>query len=141
MVISTRDALEFQPDGLQSNGYSQKESEGNFRLRGGIEYIQKGAKLKSESGSDGLNYLEIPITAQYRSIIAQGYIHWGPGPYFAYGVGGKAFGVSSFGENNGGYKCFDDGLNFLLGYKSAIGISLDFTTISVLLTLYIPHLM
>jgi len=52
-----------------------------------------------------------------------GLIEGGLGPYFAYGIGGSRRGISSFGENNGGFKRFDAGLNLQLGYKLDNGLS------------------
>ncbi len=94
-------------------------------IRGGIEYINKGAKFKTGGGSFRLNYLEVPIIPEYRFSAGNGNICTGLGPYFAYGIGGKSFGVSSFGENNGGYKRFDAGLSFMFGYKFDAGVAVD----------------
>ena len=95
-------------------------------IRGGLEYVGKGAKFPG-TGSDfsiNLNYLEIPIDAVYHVPAGPGVIQAGLGPYFAYGIGGSSGGVSSFGENNGGFKRFDAGLNLTAGYRFDNGLSL-----------------
>ena len=95
-------------------------------IRAGLEYVGKGAKFPG-TGSDfsiNLNYIEIPVAAVYHLPAGPGQLQAGLGPYFAYGIGGSSGGVSSFGENNGGFKRFDAGLNFLVGYKLPSGWSL-----------------
>lgn len=95
-------------------------------IRAGLEYVGKGAKFPTTGGDlkINLNYLEIPVDAVYHLPAGPGQIQAGLGPYFAYGIGGSTGGSSSFGENNGGFKRFDAGLNFLLGYKLPSGWSL-----------------
>jgi len=103
-----------------------KSLDGGFAAIGfGIEYIGKGAKLPEANGKIGLNYLEVPIHFLYHYPIGSGNAYGGIGPYFAYGVGGSDGGESNFGENNGGFKRFDAGAGFMLGYKLNIGVSLD----------------
>lgn len=121
------DAYNLRSDALLQNPDAEQEDEKNIGIRGGIEYISKGAKFKTGGGSIGLNYLEVPIIPEYRFSAGPGNICAGVGPYFAYGIGGKSFGVSSFGENNGGYKRFDAGLSFLLDYKSDAGVAFGFS--------------
>ena len=110
-------------DPLLQNPDANETEEKNLGIRGGIEYISKGAKFKTGGGSIGLNYLEVPIIPEYRFSTGMGNICAGLGPYFAYGIGGKSNGESSFGENNGGYKRFDAGISFLLGYKLNTGVA------------------
>jgi hypothetical protein len=95
-------------------------------LKYGLEFITKGAKDPA-GGSFSLNYLEVPLDALYHYPIGPGGLYGGLGPYFAYGVGGKSGTQNSFGENAGGYKRFDAGANFILGYKMDMGLSLDFS--------------
>lgn len=115
-------------ENADQNAYYLPEQKPNgfFSIGGGFGYVQKGAKFEANGGTIGLNYLELPINAIYTYKIGLGSLYGGIGPYFAYGVGGKDGGESSFGENNGGFKRFDAGLNFMLGYKLQMGLSLDF---------------
>jgi len=93
-------------------------------LKFGLEYIGKGAKFPGGNESINLNYLEIPIDLLYHYPLGPGSVRGGLGPYFAEGIGGGgANGV--YGENAGGFKRFDAGLNFMVGYKFAMGVSLD----------------
>jgi len=98
---------------------------GKISLRYGLEYIGKGAKFPG-SGADlgiNLNYLAIPIDVIYHYPAGPGEIEGGLGPFFAYGIGGSSGGVSSFGQDNGGFKRFDAGLNLQAGYKLNNGVS------------------
>jgi outer membrane protein with beta-barrel domain len=104
-----------------------KSLNGGFGAIGfGLEYIGKGAKFFGGNGTIGLNYLEVPIHFLYHYPIGPGHAYGGLGPYFAYGIGGRDGGESSFGENNGGFKRFDAGVGFMFGYKLSMGVSLDF---------------
>jgi hypothetical protein len=99
---------------------------GHLGLRYGLGYVGKGAKFPGGTGlSIHLNYLEVPIDVMYHYPAGPGEFRGGLGPYFAYGIGGKSGGISSFGQNNGGFKHFDAGLNFRAGYKLSNGVSLD----------------
>jgi len=100
-------------------------STGYGALGFGLEYVGKGAKFPGGNGSVSLNYLELPIHFLYHYSIGPGNVYGGLGPYFAYGVGGKEGDISSFGDSNGGFKRFDAGLGFMLGYKLNMGVSLD----------------
>ena len=122
------DIYDLRSDAFLQNANAEQTEEKNVWIRFGIEYISKGAKFKTGGGSIGLNYLKVPIIPEYRFSAGPGNICAGVGPYFAYGIGGKSFGVSSFGENNGGYKRFDAGLSFLLAYKlnSGVGFGLSY---------------
>lgn len=113
----TEQGVPFNPD---------KSLNGDFLAIGfGFEYIGKGAKFSGVNGSIGLNYLEVPIHFLYHYPIGPGNAYGGLGPYFAYGVGGSDGDESSYGENNGGFKRFDAGIGFMLGYKLNMGVSLD----------------
>jgi hypothetical protein len=98
----------------------------HLALRFGLGYVGRGAKLPGGGGfAINLNYLEVPVDVMYHYPAGPGELRGGLGPYFAYGIGGTSGTVSSFGENNGGFKRFDAGLSFLLGYKLSNGVSLD----------------
>jgi hypothetical protein len=98
----------------------------HLALRFGLGYVGRGAKLPGGGGfAINLNYLEVPVDVMYHHPAGPGELRGGLGPYFAYGIGGTSGTVSSFGENNGGFKRFDAGLSFLLGYKLSNGVSLD----------------
>jgi hypothetical protein len=88
--------------------------------------VTKGAKYPGNGGNVDLNYLELPLCMQYHYVLGPGNLYAGLGPYFAYGIGGKIGGVSSYGDNNGGFKRFDIGPLFMIGYKLDMGLSLDF---------------
>jgi Outer membrane protein beta-barrel domain len=100
-------------------------TDNKISLRYGLEYIGKGAKFPGGNGDFGinLNYLSVPFDAIYHHPAGPGQIEGGLGPYFAYGIGGSSGGVSSFGEDNGGFKRFDAGLNLQMGYKLDNGLS------------------
>ena len=109
------------------NSASDKTVKSGFGTLGfGLEYINKGAKFSGNGGKISLNYIQVPIDFLYHYPIGPGNAYGGLGPYFAYGIGGSDGGESSFGENNGGFKRFDAGAGFLLGYKLNMGVSLDF---------------
>jgi hypothetical protein len=94
-------------------------------LRYGLEYIGKGAKFPG-TGSDlsiNLNYLAVPLDVIYHHPAGPGQIEAGLGPYFAYGLSGSSGGISSFGQDNGGFKRFDAGLNLQAGYQLDNGLS------------------
>ena len=126
--IFARDVDEFPTEAKPQNGH--------FGLSAGFGFVGKGTKAPGGAGKLSLNYLEVPLQAIYRYPIAQGSpaegnAYGGFGPYFAYGIGGKAkgggFEQNAFGNgtDNAGYKRFDAGLAFTLGYKLNKGFSLD----------------
>jgi hypothetical protein len=136
IVYSETDPIFGNPieDDNNENSYTEqgirfnpgKSSNSGFGAIGfGLEYIGKGAKFPGGNGTIGLNYLELPIHFLYHYPIGPGNVYGGLGPYFAYGVGGKSGDESSFGENNGGFKRFDAGIGFMVGYKLKMGVSLD----------------
>ncbi|MBS1915234.1 MAG: PorT family protein [Bacteroidetes bacterium] len=110
--------------GEKTSSLKESELPGFFGVQYGFGYVGKGAKY--DGGSVSLGYLELPIDIMYHLKAGPGHIYGGLGPYFAYGIGGKTGDVSSFGENNGGFKRFDAGIGFLAGYKLNMGVSLDF---------------
>ena len=101
----------------------------NFYIQPGLYFTMGGAIQKTDGYQDltcNLGYLQLPILASLR-IELNDYtkLHLNAGPYIAYGVCGKmkyagekinAFGT---GDDEGGLKRFDAGLNF------SVGISLD----------------
>jgi hypothetical protein len=100
-----------------------KDDEAQLGLKYGLQYIGKGAKFPN-GPSLNLNYLEIPIDLLYHYPLGPGSVRGGLGPYFAEGIGGGGSNAV-YGENAGGFKRFDAGLNFMVGYKLAMGLSLD----------------
>jgi Outer membrane protein beta-barrel domain len=95
-------------------------------IKPGIEYIGKGAKFPGGGGNPSLklNYLEIPIDILYHLPVGAGDLHGGLGPYFAEGLGGGGpNGI--YGQNAGGFKRFDAGLNLNLGYRFDNGVAID----------------
>jgi hypothetical protein len=99
------------------------QANAGLSLKYGLEYIGKGAKF-SGTGIN-LNYLEIPLDVVYHYPLGEGNLHGGLGPYFAYGVGGSTGGINSYGEQNGGFKRFDAGLNVVVGYTFNNGLAID----------------
>jgi hypothetical protein len=101
----------------------------SFGIGGGLEFISKGNKFQEVDTKTSLNYLEVPIHLLYSYPLGDGNAYAGFGPYFAYAIGGQVkgggFSQSSFGDDNGGYKRFDLGLQLMLGYKLNMGVSLD----------------
>jgi Outer membrane protein beta-barrel domain len=111
---------------VDSFGVRDKDEEPDLGLKFGLEYIGKGAKFPGAPGPGiRLNYLEIPIDVIYHYPLGPGSLRGGLGPYFAEGIGGGGANAV-YGENAGGFKRFDAGLNFTVGYKLAMGLSLDF---------------
>jgi hypothetical protein len=99
------------------------DSNPRWGVKFGLEYVGKGAKFESGQGYS-LNYLEVPLNVLYEYPLGPGSLRGGLGPYFAEGIGGGgANGV--YGENAGGFKRFDGGLNFMVGYKLPMGLYLD----------------
>src|SRR6202012_329115 len=108
------------PDSIAKTPASQF----SLSLRPGIEYIGKGAKFPGGNFNLNLNYLEIPIDVVAHVPAGPGDAHFGLGPYFAQGIGGGGpNGI--YGQDAGGFKRFDAGLNLLLGYRFDNGIAID----------------
>jgi hypothetical protein len=110
---SYNDAKEPDADNSQPSGIA---------VRQGLEYVGKGGKYAQGGGKIALDYLEVPIYGIYNyGINKTSAVYGGLGPFFSYGIGGKVsgsgFSTPSFGENNGGYKRFDAGIGFLVGYQ------------------------
>jgi Outer membrane protein beta-barrel domain len=118
--------VKFYPNDERESFLPEKKATGFFSLDAGLGFVTKGAKFPAGAGFINLNYLELPVCLQYHYSLGIGNLYGGLGPYFAYGIGGKSGGVSSYGENNGGFKHFDIGSTFMLGYKLDMGLSLDF---------------
>ena len=117
------DPYEPYPDSFRVRG--NDDDDVKWGLKYGLEYIGKGAKFQGAPGPGlNLNYLEIPIDLLYNYPLGPGSLRGGLGPYFAEGIGGGGANAV-YGENAGGFKRFDAGLNFTAGYKLAMGVSLD----------------
>ena len=114
--VNAKDDLYEAPEKSEGTGYGA--------LGVGFGYVQKGGKF-SGGGTIGLNYLELPLDFRYHYPIGDGNVYGSAGPYLAYGIGGSVAGESVYGENNGGFKHFDFGLGFKLGYQLNIGLSLE----------------
>jgi hypothetical protein len=113
----------FFPSGVSSGTVSHTKG---FGYDVGLDFIQKGYSISDGGGNVHLNYLEAPIHGLYQYPVGPGAIRAGLGPYFAYGIGGKADGQNSFGNgaNDVGYKRFDAGLSVSAGYELDMGLSL-----------------
>jgi len=119
----------------------------------GISLNGKGLKLKisddfldesfTQEAKADLMYLEVPLNAIAKFAAGNGKFFIGAGPYVAYGLSGKtessATGFDSnmkmvqetekndkaFKKDQGMYKPFDFGVNFLTGYELNSGLSLN----------------
>lgn len=81
------------------------------------------------SGSLNISYLELPVNLVANFDTGSGKFFAGAGPYAAYALSGngKAGGVKEdmpFGSNDGEFKRFDFGLNFLAGYQLTNGLNI-----------------
>lgn len=109
---------------------AKKKVESFVSLKTGLGYVAKGQKFKTGDTKTRFNYIELPVYGLYHYPLGEsGSIYAGLGPYFAYGIGGKVksqgFSENTFGENNGGYKKFDAGLGFKVGYEFNAGLYMD----------------
>lgn len=95
-------------------------------------YIMGGPELVLKNSTDGgtkirTGYLQLPVLALYRYTLPKkaGAVFGGLGPYFAYGLWGKA--KSSTGSENifssNGFRRFDAGLSFTAGYQFTAGFA------------------
>ena len=135
----------------------------SFYVNTGLFYTTKGAKEEVTYGSEtekltcNAGYLELPLYASYRLNFAEAsQLQINFGPYFAYGVNGKAkyeytdaeypednekydadlFGVAKEGsdEDKFGFKRFDCGLGVGLGYtfnRIYLGINYQFGLVNI----------
>jgi len=122
----------------------------SFYVNSGLFYTTKGIKFEGSDWKETWNagYLEIPVYASYRLNFAEAsQLQVNFGPYFAYGVNGKAkyeedgetekmdiFGVSKGNEEKGGIKRFDCGLGVGLGYTFKhifLGLNYQFGLVNV----------
>lgn len=108
----------------------------NLFMTGTLKFSQKGFKsgdyFKANPG-----YLEIPIHGGYRYSINEQFTVFGEfGPYFAFGVCGKAKGIDYSTDYFGdGTKRFDFGLGFAVGaefskFQLRLGYDLGLTKLS-----------
>ena len=116
-----------------------------FYFQPGLQFITKGAKNKVSTltSTYKLSYIELPLHFVYKGLLGKGYFMVGIGPYFAYGVGGKAIyeGGSSTSEseikfknevvlgdslNKVYIKPFDAGADIFFGYEMAVGLFIQF---------------
>lgn len=96
-----------------------------FGIFSGLEVNTKGAKIDEKFGDVKMNamYLQLPVRLGYRMSLLPGLrAHFGFGPYFAQGIGGKTKGkyidggevdMKTFGDD--GLKKFDWGLGGEVG--------------------------
>lgn len=118
---------------LQMTGYwSGMLSEGLY-LQPGVSIQGKGGKNKyidSENkkvdNTTNLVYLEIPVNLVYYLNAGEGDIYVGLGPYAGWGVFGREKGEEGkqdvTWDSDEGYKRFDYGANFIIGYKFLNGM-------------------
>lgn len=94
----------------------------NFGIFSGLEVITKGAKYKDTNVKVDPMYLQLPVRLGYRLKLLPGLrTHFGFGPYFAQGIGGKMKGTID-GEkvdekifSNDGWRKSDWGLGAEVG--------------------------
>ncbi len=116
-----------------------------WSLQTGLNFTSKGCKARGyleddyESKNVTINalYLELPIQAGLRLPTANNFdVLLKAGPYLGYGIGGKAkaggYKEDTFGDN--GFKKFDAGLGFGVGFefsKFIVGINTQLGLINV----------
>lgn len=106
----------------------------DWYLMTGLEFTMKGAKWDGEDGSTKISYLQLPIHAGYKLLVADNTkIVFHAGPYLAYGLSAKEEGVDLFKKYDGldkaALKRFDFGVGLGVGAefgKIGVGIGYDF---------------
>ncbi len=95
----------------------------NFGIFSGLEVITKGAKLKESGIKISPMYLQLPVRLGYRLKLLPGLrAHFGFGPYFAQGIGGKIKG--EFAGAKIDEKIFDDAFQkFDWGLGAEVGVT------------------
>lgn len=105
----------------------------NFSFQPGLNFLQKGGKLKQEGATDKttLNYLELPLNFVFNTHSSKGKFFAGAGPSLSMGLSGKGkwedggdSGTDDikFGSDDDDIlKPFELGANFLAGYQFAGG--------------------
>jgi len=110
----------------------------DFYVQPGLLFSTKGTKVK-QTGDDfkiNISYIEVPINLLYKPEFSGGKLLLGVGPYFGFGIGGKAKAGSQsedvkfksevkMADYNSAYyvKGFDAGGNLLVGYELSSKIS------------------
>jgi hypothetical protein len=111
---------------------------GNFILQPALNFVQKGYKIKDDTGTEtvNFNYLELPVNIIYSVKKNEGFFIGG-GPSLAYGISGrdkvKYAGGSmpddnqkvKFGSGADEVKGFDFGVNAIAGYRLAGGLMIS----------------
>ena len=101
-----------------------------FYVVSGVEYTAKGAKARAENGtmtSFSPHYLQVPVRLGYEvGVLPEVNLQFSAGPYFAYGIAGKAKiegeKISMFGE---------DGLNYdRQDFGVGVGVGVEFLRIA-----------
>lgn len=124
LLWASTDAFTFSQESSPSQHLHKKPLpqflEGMY-LYTGIQYI--GRRSKEGLVKSALHYLEVPLYAMVERDLGKGQIFGGLGPYIGFGIGGKTkikfAGTTtksdSFGED--GFRRFDAGLNWTIGYR------------------------
>lgn len=118
-----------------------------FFFQPGLLFTTKGGKWTdgSETTTDRLSYIELPLNVVYKGLLGTGYIMIGFGPYLGYAIGGKSTiddGSSTVKSDieftkvveEGDpasicyYKAFDAGGNIFAGYETASGLFFQLNT-------------
>lgn len=118
-----------------------------FFFQPGLLFTTKGAKWTdgSETTTDRLSYIELPLNVVYKGLLGTGYIMIGFGPYLGYAIGGKSTTedgsetvksdieftkVVEAGDPTSicYYKAFDAGGNIFAGYETASGLFFQLNT-------------
>lgn len=96
----------------------------NFGIFSGLEVITKGAKFKDTNVKVDPMYLQLPVRLGYRLKLLPGLrAHFGFGPYFAQGIGGKIKG--EFAGAKIDEKVFDNTFHkFDWGLGAEVGVTL-----------------
>lgn len=106
----------------------------DFYVQPGLNFIQNGTKGKEngQSAQLSLNYLQLPVTFQYKPKLGAGKLILAGGPYVAYGIG-KAKEKIGGTTNNYNWddnlmKKVDAGAKLVAGYQLSNGLSLNLNT-------------
>lgn len=125
--------------GIQGGFVADLQLSKHLSLQPGVNFVQKGMKIKSDVGgsdekySERINSIEIPVNILYNSNSGSGNFFVGAGPAVSFAVAGKyieEFDGETDKENlefgndemEDDYRAFDFGLNGMIGYEFKGGL-------------------
>ncbi|KGE15939.1 outer membrane beta-barrel protein [Sphingobacterium deserti] len=116
-------------------GYYDAQISQGFSIQPGLSLQGKGGRydVNSESFTDRLLYLEVPVNFLGRIQAGNGDLFFGGGPYIAYGLSARVTSRGDsrrvdFGQGPHQLKRFDAGLGFLAGYRFLNGLVLSISS-------------